>query len=109
MPGLTVRGCPLALQFYHLPKPSGDRSAYGASQTETPTMQTTFIRIFVTSQEQVDQVWLMFCQQTAIDKAEVWRDGSFQFLMVRYGEGPTRVPRGAFQGAAAPGADPAAP
>lgn len=35
VPGLAVGGCPLALQFYHLPKTSGDRSAYGASQTET--------------------------------------------------------------------------
>jgi hypothetical protein len=67
------------------------------------------IRIFVTSQEEVNQVWLMFCQQTAINAAEVWRDGSFLFLMVRHGDGPTWVPRGAFEGAAAPGADPAAP
>jgi hypothetical protein len=72
-------------------------------------MQTTSIRIFVTSQEQVDQVWLMFRQQTAIDRAEVWRDGSFQFLMVRHGEGPTRVPHGAVQCAIAPEAGSAAP
>ena len=72
-------------------------------------MPTMPIRIFVTSQEQVDQVWLMFRQQTAIDRAEVWRDGAFLFLMVRYGEGPTRVPREAFHGDAAPQPGPAAP
>ena len=71
-------------------------------------MPTQPIRIFVTSQEEVDQVWLMFCQQTAVNRAEVWRDGIFLFLMVRHGDGPSRVPRGAFQGDGAHQPDPAA-
>jgi hypothetical protein len=50
------------------------------------------IRIFVASQEEVNQVWLMFCQQTAIDAAEVWQGGSFLFLMIRHDKGlPSRT------------------
>jgi hypothetical protein len=75
------------------------------------TLTPTPIRIFVTSQEEVRQVWLMFCQQTAIDVAEVWQDGSFLFLMIRHDKGlpsRTRVPRGCFQGSAEPEPGPAA-
>ena len=75
-------------------------------------MPTTPIRIFVTSDIEVRQVWLMFCQQTAIDVAEVWQGKSFLFLMIRHDKGlpsRTRVPRGAFQDDATPQPDPAAP
>lgn len=72
-------------------------------------MPTQPIRIFVTSQEQADLVWHMFNQQTAIDRAEVWRDGSFQFLMVRHGDGPSKAGRGCFQGNAPSPTSPAAP
>ena len=77
-----------------------------------PAMPTKPIRIFVTSDIEVSQVWLMFCQQTAIDVAEVWQGKSFLFLMIRHDKGlpsRTRVPRGAFQGDATPQPDPAAP
>ena len=70
-----------------------------------PAMPTQPIRIFVTSDAEVSQVWLMFCQQTAIDVAEVWQGKNFLFLMIRHDKGPpwrTRVPRGAFQGDATP-------
>jgi len=77
-----------------------------------PTIPTpTPIRIFVTSQEEVRQVWLMFCQQTAIDAAEVWQAGSFLFLMIGHDKGlpsRTRVPRECFQGDAASEPGPAA-
>ena len=75
-------------------------------------MTTTPLRIFVTSDIEVNQVWLMFNQQTAIDVAEVWQGGSFLFLMIRHDKGlpsRTRVPREAFQGDATPQPDPAAP
>jgi hypothetical protein len=75
-------------------------------------MPTTPIRIFVTSEIEVSQVWLMFCQQTAIDVAEVWQGKSFLFLMIRHDKGlpsRTRLPRGVFQGDATPQPDPAAP
>ena len=72
-------------------------------------MPTTPIRIFVTSQEEVDQVWLMFCQQTAVNRAEVWRDGIFLFLLVRHGEGPQRVGSGSFQASTTLQPDPASP
>ena len=74
-----------------------------------PAMPTTPIRIFVTSQEEVDQVWLMFCQQTAVNRAEVWRDGIFLFLLVRHGEGPQRVGSGSFQASTTLQPDPASP
>jgi len=72
-------------------------------------MPTQPIRIFVTSQEEVDQVWLMFCQQTAVNRAEVRRDGIFLFLLVRHGKGPRRVEGGSLQASATPQPDSATP
>ena len=74
-------------------------------------MPTTPIRIFVTSDIEVSQVWLMFNQQTAIDVPEVWQGKSFLFLMIRHDKGlpsRTRVPRRDFQGDATPQPGPAA-